>query len=453
MKFNKTISALCIIAFSCSIVLFGARYVLGFSLWRIDDAIGVATGMGAKLGCSSRFISHINEVQIIDDLASYSPVNQYLNLHYDMETKTVSASLFGMANTSATYRAGLGCTLNIGDTTPLNSITAPPVAVSPSIPWPRGENVISIQPARQNMINTILTQDNVHGLNTRALLLVEDGKITAESYAQGYDQNSRLLGWSMGKSVTAIMLGRMAYLDMATMSQAQLFPNWVDARGNITLENMLQMSSGLTFDETYAPGSDSTDMLFNAHNASELALHKPLAFQPGEHFSYSSGTTNLLMRWIYERLGGNAQQLSDFFRNEILQPLSLGHTVFEPDPSGIFVGSSYIYASARDWARLGLLMLNKGKINGQRVLSESWVMAATQKNSSENDSGYGYYFWLNQTGDGLRWPKLPADAYFMMGNRKQYVMIVPSKNIVAVRLGWTKGDYPMAENFAMFFNN
>lgn len=453
MKLNKKTSTLCILAFFCSVVLFGSRYVLGFSLWRIGDAIAVATSMGAKLGCSSRFISHINKVQIINDLASYSPVNRYLNLHYDMDNKTVSASLFGMAHTSATYRTGLGCTLDIGHTTSLDSITAPPVVVSPSIPWPRGENVISIQPARQNMLNAILTQDNTDGLNTRALLLVENGEITAESYAHGYDQNSRLLGWSMGKSVTAIMLGRMAYLNMATMQQTQLFPNWVDERKHITLEHMLQMSSGLMFDETYAPGSDSTDMLFNAHSASELALHKPLAFQPGEHFSYSSGTTNVLMRWMYEHLGGNTQQLSDFFRNEILQPLSLAHTVFEPDPSGVFVGSSYIYASARDWARLGLLMLNKGTINEQRILSEAWVTAATRKNNSKNYQSYGYHFWLNKKDGGLRWPELPADAYFMMGNRKQYVMVVPSKNSVVVRLGWTKGDYPVAKNFSTLINN
>lgn len=453
MKLNKKISALCIIAFFCSIVLFGSRYILGFSLWRIGDAITVATGMGAKLGCSSRFVSHATEVQITHDLASYSPVNRYLKLHYDMENKTVSASLFGMANTSATYRIGLGCTLNVGNTAPLDSITAPPIAVSPSMPWPRGEHVMSIQPTRQSMLNALLTQDNTDGLNTRALLLVENGEITAESYAQGYDQKSRLLGWSMGKSVTAIMLGRMAYLDMATMQQAQLFPHWVDERKHITLEHILQMSSGLMFDETYAPGSDATDMLFSDQSASELALHKSLAFQPGEHFSYSSGTTNILMRWMYENVNSNTQQLSDFFRHEILQPLSLGHTVFEPDPSGVFVGSSYIYASARDWARLGLLMLNKGTINGQRVLSEAWVSAAIAENSSENYPGYGYYFWLNKTGNGLRWPELPTDAYFMMGNRKQYVMVVPSKNIVMVRLGWTKGDYPVAKNFSTLINN
>ncbi|MFC6981513.1 serine hydrolase domain-containing protein [Microbulbifer taiwanensis] len=208
------------------------------------------------------------------------------------------------------------------------------------------------------------------------------------------------------------------------------------------------MASGLDFDETYAPGSDATKMLFNAHSASDIALASRTAHAPGEHFSYSSGTTNLIARWIHERLGGDVQTSLDFFQREILQPLGMAHTVFEVDPSGVFVGSSYIYASGRDWARLGQLMLNRGQWQGAQVLSDDWVARAAAPNTSANEPRYGYQFWLNGGGEELRYPQLPADAYFMLGNREQAVMISPSTKTVVVRLGWSASEYPTGENFA-----
>lgn len=116
------------------------------------------------------------------------------------------------------------------------------------------------------------------------------------------------------------------------------------------------------------------------------------------------------------------------------------------DPSGILVGSSYIYGSARDWARLGLLMLNKGQANRQQLISQDWVVDASVPNSSDNDRAYGYQFWLNAGQPELRWPELPKDAYAMLGNRKQVVMIIPSADTVVVRLGWSTQSYPTGEN-------
>lgn len=113
----------------------------------------------------------------------------------------------------------------------------------------------------------------------------------------------------------------------------------------------------------------------------------------------------------------------------------------------MFVGSSYLYASARDWAKLGLLMLNEGKFNGEQLLPNDWVNKATSPNNSDNEKAYGFQFWLNNGDEHLRWPSLPEDAYAMMGNRKQSVMVIPSENTVLVRLGWTKGDYPMEQNY------
>ncbi|GAB2504343.1 serine hydrolase domain-containing protein [Microbulbifer agarilyticus] len=424
-----------------------APTLLGFSITQLGNAVRVSTGMGAKLACSGRYLSGFSHSRNLDDLASYSPANRLLDLVYDDEVKRVTATLMGMGETSATYRPGLGCTLDIGDTSALNTVTTTPIADS-SAAWPLGNTVTNIAPTQQQRLEEILQKDNRAGLNTRALLVVQDGKLVAEAYGEGISPETPLLGWSMGKSLTAMMVGRLQTINPQVDMSQPLFPQWSDDRRDISMENLLQMSSGLKFDETYAPGSDATKMLFRAHSASDIALQSPLTKAPGEYFSYSSGTTNLLSRWIYDRVGATPQNNVDFFYQQILTPLGMGHTTFEVDGSGVFVGSSYIYASARDWARLGLLMLQNGEWNGEQLLNPDWVTDAQKPNQSENEPRYGYQFWLNSGGDELRYPELPGDSYFMLGNREQIVMISPSTNTVMVRLGWSKKTYPTGENFA-----
>ena len=434
-----------LLALSLAVALL-APSLLGFSVTQLGNALRVATGMGAKLACSARHISGFDDTRIVDDLASYSPANRLLDLQYS--GNSVTAELLGMGGASATYRDGLGCTLEIGDTVPLDSIHLQPVVRNGEV-WPLGNAVTSINEQLQQRVEAMVARDNAAGRDTRALVVVQDGELVAEAYGPGIDAHTPLLGWSMGKSLTAIMLGRMETLGLADSRARPVFDTWKgDARAEIELEDLLHMASGLDFDETYVPGSDSTKMLFDAHSASDVALVSPAAYEPGAHFAYSSGTTNLLARWMHEQLGGDVQATLDFFRREILQPLGMADTVFEVDPSGVFVGSSYIYASGRDWARLGQLMLNRGQLNGQRLLSEDWVARAALPNDSDNEPRYGYQFWLNGGGDELRYPELPADAYFMQGNRKQVVMISPSTNTVVVRLGWSAGGYPTGANFA-----
>ena len=124
------------------------------------------------------------------------------------------------------------------------------------------------------------------------------------------------------------------------------------------------------------------------------------------------------------------------------------HTYLEPDPNGIFVGSSYVYSSGRDWARLGLLSLNKGQLNGVSITDPSWFERGLRPNTSSNEANYGYQFWLNAGGNKLRWPDLPEDAFAMLGNRSQVVMMIPSTNTVIVRLGWSSSPYPTNQRFA-----
>ena len=186
-------------------------------------------------------------------------------------------------------------------------------------------------------------------------------------------------------------------------------------------------------------------MLFTEASASGYAIGSPALHPPGTQFNYSSGTANILSRIHFNRTGGTLVASLTDYRQHIAGPMSFQHTVFEPDARGVLVGSSYFYASARDWARLGQMMLQGGVLNGERIVSESWVEQSTRPNNSRNQQDYGYQWWLNTDN---RWPDLPADAYAAQGNRQQSLMVIPSEDLVIVRLGWTSGRYPANERFA-----
>lgn len=414
---------------------------------QLPAAAALVVGLGAKIACSSRYLSGFDQATIQDDLATYSGMTRYLDFQL-LDEGGVRASFPTGTRAVARYRPGLGCTLEYGPSA-LDRVTVPAHAVDTSRPWPAGSRVEATDPGMQALLDELMQADNAAGQKTRALLVVQNGRLLAETYAAGVSRDTPLLGWSMGKSITAIMLGRLEALGLADVSEARLFPAWEqDERASITLENMLQMSSGLAFSEEYVPGNDSTRMLFMSPNVWEIPLASPMRHEPGTHFSYSSGTTNLLSRLVFERVGNSPQAQVDFFHREFVQPLALENTILEMDTTGVMVGSSYVYATARDWARFGQLMIAGGEINGHRVLSRDWVRRAVEPNSSDNDGRYGYQFWLNGEGENKWWPSLPAQAYAMQGNRKQVVMMLPGLAAVIVRLGWSAGEYPVDANFA-----
>ncbi len=419
----------------------------GIAPQHIPSAAALVTGLGAKLACSGHYLSGFDDTHSADDLASYSTLTRLLRVRH--VPSGVTASLLGGADAVARYRPGLGCTLEYGAESVLDTIAYTAPAGNAAEPWPGGSLVGAADPGMQVLLSDILEADNTAGLDTRALLVVRDGRILGEAYAPGISKDTPLLGWSMGKSVTAIMLGRLEALGKVSVAQRNLFPVWAaDKRATIAVENLLQMSSGLAFSEDYVPGSDSTRMLFMSPSAADVAMASPLEHAPGSFFAYSSGTSNLLARLVFERVGGSPQALVDFIASDISAPLGLEATTFELDASGVFVGSSFLYAPARDWARFGYLLINDGQINGQRLLQRDWVARATTANHSDNEPRYGYQLWLNDGGPNLHWPALPATAYAMQGNRSQVVMMLPSLQAVIVRLGWSATEYPTDANFA-----
>jgi CubicO group peptidase (beta-lactamase class C family) len=303
-------------------------------------------------------------------------------------------------------------------------------------------NKETLDPALQALVEQTLAEDNQAGFDTRAVVVLKNNVLVAEAYAKGFSKDTAFLGWSMGKSVTAALIGNLIYQGQFNESDDDLFEEWTnDERRQIRLDNLLTMTSGLQFNETYSPGSDSTEMLFSVQRASSVPVNSKSEFSPGQHHSYSSGTTNLLSRLIFNTFNQDMGAQYQHLASTLQIPLSLSSLVFEPDPSGVIVGSSYIYASARDWAKMGALIANKGEFNDTRIFSTDFANAMLSPNGSENETRYGYQLWLNTGEDKLRWPLFPKDAASMQGSKGQYVLILPSNNAVVVRLGWTSKHY------------
>ena len=438
----------CIVVFA--VVLGGLAFV-GITPAFIIYGPGVASGIGSKLLCSAEYVIGNTKEQAFDDLVQYSPILAQITYSYDEQARSVTASLFGLKEKTASYIPGLGCAVDYAGYTERQQLQVQTLQKNNAL-WPAGNTVNTIDPAIQAKVDAIVAADNEAGLNTRALLVVHSGQVIAESYAQGMTPQSPLLGWSMAKSLNAIMLGNLELRGLIDLTAKPHFSQWQnDERSAISIEHLLTMTDGLAFSEKYNPGDDATGMLFTSASPSNYVLGMPRAAAPGTRFNYSSGTANILSRLYTDTLGG-PQAAYDNFIERIFQPMAFQDAVFETDATGVFMGSSYFYAAARDWARMGQLMLNGGVLNGQRLVTQQWVERATAPNNSENDKAYGYQWWLNRGNAQLRIPQLPEDAFYANGNRQQLVMVIPSRDTVIVRLGWTAGRYPSGENFSQILD-
>ena len=251
----------------------------------------------------------------------------------------------------------------------------------------------------------------------------------------------------MTKSVTNLLLAMLMNDGKLRLTQTAPVPSWYevlgDPRGEITIDQLLRMSSGLKFDEEYGWYSDVTRMLAVEANAADFAASKPLVAEPGSLWAYSSGTSNILSGVIRLTVGGYLQDYYDFAQNRLFLPLGIRTASLETDNNGTYVGSSFMYASARDWARLGQFCLQDGVWQGERLIPEGWLDYSTTPTPNNPRNNYGAHFWLNAVPEDPQeqrtWPALPADTYSMNGFQGQRVIIVPSKELVVVRLGFSGG--------------
>jgi len=422
-----------------------------YGVYYFSPILNAGSGFSAKNICSGHFLSGMSGQLIVDEaLIPASDVLSNTRFSIDEENRWVDANLFGLFERRAVYSDGTGCTLLQADQKQaLEKVnTAVINHQNPAMRWPDGAAPAAPDRRLQTVVEMAFAEpDPEHQRNTKAVVVIHRGRLVAEQYAAGVDANTPLIGWSMTKSVTNMLVGLLVRDGRLSPGQAAPVPLWHkdagDPRAAITIDQLLRMSSGLVFDEEYGLYSDVTRMLSAEADAGGFAADKPLLSEPDSLWSYSSGTSNILSGIIRRTIGGDLQHYYDFAQQRLFLPLGITSASIETDHNGTFIGSSYMYASARDWARLGQFCLQGGQWQGKQLLPGDWLRYSTTPTPTNPKNNYGAHFWLNadpvDQQQRRTWPSLPTDTFSMNGFQGQRVVIVPSMDLVVVRLGFSGG--------------
>ncbi|CAM1342785.1 serine hydrolase domain-containing protein [Tenacibaculum amylolyticum] len=399
--------------------------------------LNIIAGYAAKMSGSSVFLAKRSLAFTDSTDTNFSPVNLASN-RVDAETKTTYSSAFGLLTRKAEYREGLGNILVLDGTNLAEDMPVPKRN--------RLENDLAFPYGNKEPKDTVFSTVDYTKLNatvdamfndvnkTRAVLIVYKDKIIAEKYDTNFDKNSILLGWSMTKSITSTLFGVLQCKGAMNIYDKAPYEEWKnDDRKNITIHNLLQMNSGLEWDENYNTISDVTKMLFLSEDVTTAQIDKPLVGKPNETWNYSSGTTNLLSGILRKQFNTHQEYL-DFWYSALIDRIGMNSMTIETDMKGNYIGSSYAWATARDWAKLGLLYLHDGNWNGDALFDKDWVKYATTPTPT-SDGWYGAQIWLNA---GSRYPDVPKNMYSFNGYQGQNVFVLPDQDLVVVRLGLTK---------------
>jgi CubicO group peptidase (beta-lactamase class C family) len=413
----------------------------------------VMTGMDAKVMCSCVFLTNRSPESVLEKELQVFPGLTLADIKIDQADSSVTAKLLWYES-KAIYRRGLGCTLlaerpaeevrNQNIRRPIFNDRADP----DSIDWPMGNRVheTNIPKVDHTAINRVIDEafndsDPENPVHTHAVVVVYNGQIVAERYAPEMDYKTRMMGWSMTKSIGNALIGILVKQGRLSVDEPASVDEWQDdERKKITINHLLRASSGLRWSESYfVPTSEFHQMFITKDDKAAFAASQDAEYEPGTFFEYSSGTSNILSRIVRQEVGD-----SEYYRfpyTQLFHKVGMQTAVMEPDASGTFVASSYCFASARDWARFGLLYLNDGVFNNERILPEGWVKYSTSPTPAAPKRQYGAQIWLNlgRPDNPLdRYePGIPSDAFFFEGFEQNSVTIIPSKKLVVVRLGVT----------------
>lgn len=417
--------------------------VLTLILWQMPpELLRVGANYSAKIVCSNVFLAarDPDEVLRVDVQAPGIALLRFMRVSVDREHGVVRAGFLGFIGDGiAIARSGKGCTV-LPDGKLAAGSDAATGGVQPQLKsaslWPDGSAVET-----HAAIDRILANEELAGPGARALLVVDHGRIVAERYASGFSAGTPLLGWSMTKTVMAGLIGMLVKDGKLSLDQAGFWPARAgDGRDRIRVADLLAMSSGLEFNEAYGSVSDVTSMLYLQPDMAGFARAQPLAHGIGEVWSYSSGTALILSRIMQDAAGGDGEA---FARERLFKPLGMSSATLEPDEHGTLVGSSYMYATARDWARYAQLLLQEGVWQGQQLLPSGYVaMMATPVAASGGQYGHGQV-WL--WGSDAKVPGvnpdaafgIPADTFWLSGHDGQSIAVIRSRQLIIVRLGLT----------------
>ncbi|MGB1775722.1 MAG: serine hydrolase domain-containing protein [Synechococcus sp.] len=442
---------------SITLVVIGALTGAGIAGSQLKNLLTFAqagTAYSAKVLCSGVLMSGLEPERLErEDLALGSAL---IRARVDRERNQVRATaLAGLISAVAVRQANLGCSLD-GRGQPLVRLPAYrriPAQNEPTIsaePWPLSPDAAPQPPElNQAALEDALDQafsepdpDN-RPRRSRAVVVVQDGWVVAERYADGITPTTPLVGWSMTKSVVHALIGLAIGDGLLDLDRPAPIPEWSrignDPRAAITWRQLLAMNSGLAFDELSRDlKSDLVLMLTQTDDMGAFAAAQPLTAVPGQRWAYASGTTAILSNGLRHAINDDDRYWR-YPYERLFHPIGMSTAVLETDASGHFVGSSFGWASARDWARFGMLYLNEGRWNGVQLLPEGWTQQA-RRISRGSGRNYGSHWWINR---GRRHPNLPRSSYSAEGYQGQLLLVAPSHNAVIVRLGQTPepGDF------------
>lgn len=445
------------------LVILAAAAVFVYAKREYIRQLPIGCAFKAKTVCAGVFVSGRDPETVAREDVGFNPLFKLFKAKVDREAKSVTCSLLGtgLFSKKAIYLEGFGPVLLSGVSGDalrgwLPARIEPEPANPGAVPWPTGEQMPEgplpdgIRKAEiDKAVDGLFTEPNpAKKLYTRAVVVVHAGRIIAERYGPGIGKDTPLLSWSMAKSFTSALVGILVKQGKISIKAPAPVPEWAEAgdpRQAITLDDLMRMSSGLEWFEDYTehPVSDVNRMLFLQPDMGAYAAAKPLAARPGSRWSYSSGSTNIVCRILRETVGG-LEAYWAFPRRELFNKIGMRSAVWGVDASGTFIGSSYLYATARDYARFGLLCLNDGVWEGERILPEGWMAYSTTPTPPAPLGQYGAFFWLNRGSPGdpskRPYPGLPADLYLALGYQGQAIIVIPSRRVVIVRLGMTYDD-------------
>jgi CubicO group peptidase (beta-lactamase class C family) len=396
--------------------------------------LNIISGYASKNLASNVFIAERSQTSVIEN-DNNVPLVEMADEHYAADEKSASAKVFGLMERETLCRDGLGCVL-INDqydkTKPL--LKPKRNRLDNKLPFPYGNNGIKdtlFENVDYDKLKSAIDgafEDNANQ-KTRTVLVAYKGQIIGERYIDGFTAETPVLGWSMTKSVLATLYGILQFNDKINVRTYHPF-NENKEKAKISLDHLLRMQSGLSWDEDYGSISDVTEMLFlDADMTEKQALQEVIA-PPKEIWNYSSGTSNLLSGILRNQFKTHQEYL-DFPYEALIDKIGMHSMLIETDMEGNFVGSSYGWASTRDWAKFGILHLNRGHWNGEHIFAPEWIDYIA-KPTKQSEGTYGAHWWLNAEG---KYAYVPRDLFSANGFQGQRVFVIPSKDLVIVRTG------------------
>lgn len=416
-----------------------------------------AAGVVAQTVCSAKYVSGRDlptDQLVASDVTPQSPILGVVSTSVDDGAHTVTSKFLGIVSRTSALQTGRGCVLDA----PADP-TAKPYVPAPANPaaWPAGDGTTPSSEVDTAALTKVVDaafegSDDPMGLAARGVAVVQSGKLLLLKDGTGIKQNTSLLGWSMTKTVTGMLAwkklqekGISIETPVVDAFPAGRAPSWVaqwreDDRKKVTIADLMFMRSGLALDEGYGPTGDVVQMLYGESDMSGWAAQHPLDHAPATYWEYLSASTNILAAVVKAQFATDAEYVS-YSKSALFEPLGLTTATLSTDASGTWVGSSYLWASTADWARLGQLMLDDGRWKGTQVIPSGWwKLAGTPAMPSGEGHGYGAQTWIPGIADGgecATTPGYPKDALLMEGHYGQVVAMVPSKAAVIVRLGWS----------------